>query len=252
MSTVGEARRWAEGGSLRRFAPFALLAAGLALAVVLDLDRFLALDALREHRQQLLDLVASHAVVAALTFMAVYVAAVALSVPGASFLTIAGGFLFGWAAASAMVVVAATAGATLLFLAARSAFGGVLARRAGPAVARFEAGFRKDAFSYLLSLRLLPIAPFWLVNLVPALLGVRLSTFVLSTFIGIIPGTIVYASLGSGLGATLAAGADPDLAVALQPEILLPLLGLCILALLPAVIRRVKARRGRPDADDRR
>jgi uncharacterized membrane protein YdjX (TVP38/TMEM64 family) len=141
------------------------------------------------------------------------------------------------------VVVGATVGATIVFLIARTALGDALRARAGPRVRRMEEGFRSDALSYLLVLRLIPIFPFWLVNIVPAFLGVALRTYVLGTFIGIIPGSFVYASVGNGLGAVFEAGGTPDLGIVFQPAILLPIVGLAVLALLPVGYRRYKARR---------
>jgi uncharacterized membrane protein YdjX (TVP38/TMEM64 family) len=149
-------------------------------------------------------------------------------------LTIAGGCLFGAWLATFYTVIGATAGATLVFLAVRAGFDG-LARRAGPSAARLEAGFRRNAFNYLLVLRLVALFPFWLVNLVAALLGVRLRTYVLATLIGIIPGTFVYASFGSGLSAAIE---RPGRDIMLRPAVLLPLLGLALLALLPVAYRR--------------
>ena len=112
---------------------------------------------------------------------------------------------------------------------------GGLAQRAGPFFGKLEAGFRADAFNYLLFLRLVPVFPFWLVNLVPALAGVRLGTFLFATFIGIIPGTFVYASLGSGLGRIVE---QPDLAIIFHPSVLGPIVGLAVLALIPVWYKR--------------
>ena len=152
--------------------------------------------------------------------------------------------MFGIVWASALVVSGATIGATCVFLAARTALGDVLRRKAGPWMTKLETGFQDNAFSYLLTLRLVPIAPFWLVNLVPAFFGVPLGTYVITTLVGIVPGTVVYASVGNGLGATLDAGADPDLGAIFQPAVLLPLVGLALLSLMPAVYKRIKARKG--------
>ncbi|HYE53038.1 MAG TPA: VTT domain-containing protein, partial [Azospirillaceae bacterium] len=174
----------------RRVLPLLLLAAGIALVFATGLHRHLSLASLAEHRQGLADLAARSPATAAASFILAYAAAVALSVPGAVFLTLAGGLLFGVAAGTLYTVAGATLGATLLFLAARTALGDLLRARAGPWMARLEEGLRRDALSYLLFLRLVPAFPFWLVNLVPAFLGVRLSTFVLGTFLGIIPGTL--------------------------------------------------------------
>ncbi|MGH7003098.1 MAG: TVP38/TMEM64 family protein, partial [Alphaproteobacteria bacterium] len=137
----------------------------------------------------------------------------------------------------------ATIGAVAVFLAARTAFGETLRAKAGPGLRRMEEGFRRDAFSYLLVLRLVPLFPFWLVNLVPAFAGVRLGTYTLATIIGILPGSFVIASVGNGLGALLDQGKTPDLGIIFQWDILLPILGLALLALLPVALRRMNRRR---------
>jgi len=221
-----------------RWLPLALLAAGLGLALALGLHRHLTLDALAAHRVELARFVAQEGILAAAAYVAVYALVVALSVPGATVLTLAGGFLFGTAAATGYAVAGATIGAVAVFLAARSAIGGVLRAKAGPWVARLEGGFRENAFSYMLFLRLVPLFPFWLVNLVPAVLGVPLRVYALATLIGIVPGALVYSSVGNGLGAVLDAGERPDLGLVFRPEILLPLVGLGVLALLPVAVKR--------------
>jgi uncharacterized membrane protein YdjX (TVP38/TMEM64 family) len=210
----------------------------IALAFALDLDERLSFEALRANRAALLALVAERPALTALGFVAIYATAVALSLPGALILTLAGGFLFGTALATVLVVIGATLGACVIFLIARGALGEPLRARAGPWLGRMEAGFRRDALSYLLVLRLIPLFPFWLVNLVPAFLGVPLPTFALATLVGIIPGSLVYASVGAGLGAVFEHGGTPDLGIILEPQILLPLLGLALLALLPVAYRR--------------
>jgi uncharacterized membrane protein YdjX (TVP38/TMEM64 family) len=221
----------------RRLLPVIVIAAAIALVFALRLDRYLSFDTLAQHHAWLMAKVEAAPVLAPLVFVAIYAAAAALSLPGAIFLTIASGFLFGyWGAA--LSVVGATIGATLLFLAARSALREVLRAKAGDWVRRLEAGFRDNALSYLLVLRLVPLFPFWLVNLVPAFLGVRLSTFVIGTFIGIIPGALVYASVGRGLEHLIAEGEPPDLGIIFEPDILLPLLGLALLALVPVAYKR--------------
>ena len=228
---------------LRRFLPLAILGAGLIAFFALGLHRYVSLSTLRDHQESLGTFVVDYALLASVTYMLVYAAAAAFSVPVGAVLTIAGGFMFGVVCATLLVVVGATLGATGVFLAARTALGDALRRRAGTAVQRLEAGFRENAFSYLLTLRLIPGVPFWLVNLVPAFFGVPLGTYVLATVIGIIPATVVYTGVGSGLGVTLAAGQDPDLGIIFEPAILLPLLGLAVLSLLPVVYRKIKARR---------
>jgi uncharacterized membrane protein YdjX (TVP38/TMEM64 family) len=227
---------------LRRAAPLLVLLAGLGAFFALGLQRYLSFEALARHRGILLAWVADHRVAAPLAFIAAYAVGVAVSVPGAIWFTIAGGFLFGTIAGGAYAVAAATLGATALFLAARSAFCDLLRAHAGSALQRMEEGFRRDAFHYLLVLRLVPLFPFFVVNLVPAFLGVRLTTYVLATVIGIIPATFVFASVGNGLGAVFDAGGEkPHL---LTLPVLLPLLGLAALALIPVVYRTVKRRQG--------
>jgi uncharacterized membrane protein YdjX (TVP38/TMEM64 family) len=227
------------GISVRRLVPLGLLvAAGIAF-VALGGSRYLTWAALAGNHDWLCSLVARWGFVAAALYIAVYASLVALSVPGAAVLTIAGGFLFGTWLGALCAILGATLGATAIFLAARAGLGG-LAQRAGAVVGKLEAGFRADAFNYLLVLRLVPIFPFWLVNLVPALVGVRLRTYVLATLLGIIPGSFVYASLGNGLGSVVD---EPDPGIVFHPSVLLPILGLAILALIPVGYRRWRRRR---------
>jgi uncharacterized membrane protein YdjX (TVP38/TMEM64 family) len=227
----------------RKWLPLLLLALGLAAVLLLDLDRFLSFEALRGQRSSLAGQVAEHPVRTAALYFTIYAVAIALSIPGGTVLTLTGGFLFGTVVGTALALCAATLGACIVFLAARSALGDVLKRRAGPFLKRMEEGFRTDGFHYLLVLRLIPLFPFWLVNLVPAFFGMRLSRYALATLIGIGPATIVFASLGSGLGSVFDAGETPDIGLLLSPRLLLPLIGLALLALAPVVYRRIGQRR---------
>jgi uncharacterized membrane protein YdjX (TVP38/TMEM64 family) len=231
--------------SVARFVPLVVLVLGLAAFFALGLDHYIEFSTLCHHRDALVGWAADNRLLAPVVFILAYAAMVAFSLPGGILATLVGGFLFGTGAGAVYVVVGATAGATVLFLAARTALGSVLRARAGPALKRMEAGFQRDALSYLLVLRLVPIFPFWLVNLVPAFLNVKLSTYVVGTFLGIIPGTLVFASIGSGLGTLLAECRMPDFGVVFQPRYLLPLLGLAVLALVPVLFRRWQTRRGR-------
>lgn len=226
--------------SAARLAPLLALLAGLGLVFAFGLHDYLSCSTLRDNRLWLLDWVAGHRLLAVLAFMALYTAAVALSVPGGAVLTVAGGFLFGILPATAMVVVAATAGASLLFLAARSALGDLLRTRAGPWLRKLEKGFADNALSYLLVLRLVPLFPFFVVNLVPAFLNVSLRTYVIGTFLGIIPGTFVFASVGAGLGSIFDAGGECSLDGVLTPQVLLALAGLALLALIPVAYKRLR------------
>jgi uncharacterized membrane protein YdjX (TVP38/TMEM64 family) len=238
---TGQAPEWRP--SAKRLIPVLLLVAGLVLFIALDLDRYLGFESLRENREWLIDEVDRFGILAAVVFAGLYALVIAFSIPGGAVLTIIAGFLFGTVTGAACAVLCATLGAVVVFLAARTAFGDILRARAGPGLRRMEAGFRENALSYLLVLRLIPLFPFWLVNLVPAFLGVPLSVYVLGTFFGIIPGTLVYASVGNGLGEILEAGETPDLAIIFKPVVLVPILALAVLAMLPVIYKKVKARR---------
>lgn len=227
-----------------RLLPLALIALGCGAFFALGWHHYLSFEALSENRQVLLAWCADNRVIAAAAFVAAYAVIVALSVPGAVWMTIAGGFLFGPVMATLYVVIGATLGACAIFLAARYALADYLHSRAGPSVRRMEKGFRENAFSYLLVLRLVPIFPFWLVNLVPAFLGVRLGTFALGTLLGIIPGTFVYALVGNGLGAVFDSGQRPDLGIIFEPEIFAPIIGLAALSLIPVAYKRFKHKQG--------
>jgi uncharacterized membrane protein YdjX (TVP38/TMEM64 family) len=210
----------------RRFVPLGILLAALLLFFAFGGHRYVSFAALAENREWLAVLVARAGATAALVFILVYAGLVAISVPGATLLTIT----------TAYAVTGATLGATIAFLAARAGFAG-LAGRAGQWAQRIEAGFRADGLSYLLVLRLIPLFPFWLVNLVAGAAGLRLSVFVLGTVAGIIPVTFIFASLGNGLGALIAEGRTPDSDILLDPRFLLPIIGLAVFALLPVAYK---------------
>ena len=228
----------------RRFWPVLVIVAALGLAYALGLQRYLSFTWLGEQQQALRADVVAHPVVSGALYVAAYAAAAGLSLPGAVVLTLAGGLLFGTWIGGALAVVGASIGATLLFLAARYALGDWLAARAGGALERIRPGLERDGFSYLLALRLIPLVPFWLVNLAPALVRMPTRTFVAATVLGIIPGTFVFASVGAGIGSVLAEGRTPDLSIVTRPAVLLPLLGLAALSLLPVGWRWWKGRHG--------
>jgi uncharacterized membrane protein YdjX (TVP38/TMEM64 family) len=220
-----------------RLLPLAALLAALAAAWLLGLPRLLSWPALAANRAALDALVAAHPLPAALGFVLIYTVTVALSLPGAAVLSVAGGLLFGTLAGAALAVTGASAGAVLLFLAARHALAPAMEARAGALLGRIRPGLERDGFSYLLALRLMPVFPFWLVNLAPALAGMRLAPFAAATVIGIIPGALVFASIGSGVGHVLDAGRAPDLSEIFSAPVLGPLAGLAALALLPVAWR---------------
>jgi uncharacterized membrane protein YdjX (TVP38/TMEM64 family) len=250
MSSEPQVNGAAKRISPKRLLPLLVLLVGLGLFFVFDLGHYLSWDALAEYQDWLQGRIAQYGLLANLIFIAIYAVSTAFSVPGGSFLTIVGGFLFGTVAAAVSVVFGATIGAVCLFLAARYAFYDVLHAKAGPALLKMEQGFKKNALSYLLFLRLVPLFPFWLVNLVPALLDVPLKIYVIATFIGIIPGTYIYAGLGNGVGEIIAAGETPDLSIIYNPEVLLPLLGLAVLALVPVFYKAWKAHKDKNEDND--
>ena len=211
-----------------------VLGACIAFAIA---SRYLTFAELQRNYQALAAWRDRHLALAVAAYVAVYIATVAFSVPGAVWMTLLGGFLFGVLGGAALVVASATVGATLVFLAARTVFAGLLRARAGGWVERLERGFRQGEISFLLIMRLVPAVPFFVANLVPAFLGARLRHFVWTTFVGITPATLVFVSLGSGLGEQLARGEKPDLGVIFEPHVLGPLLGLAALAALPLVLR---------------
>ncbi len=226
-----------------RFLPLLIIIIAFALAIYFRLYRFLSFDMLKSHYKTLEQWTDSHYLYAVLGFMLVYIIAVAISIPGATILTILGGFLFGTVFGTTYVVISATLGACIIFLAVQTSLGRWLENKASGWVSRMESGFQDNAFSYTLFLRLVPLFPFWVVNIVPALLDVRLSRYALATFIGIIPGSLVYASVGNGLDALFALGKTPDLGIIFKPSILVPILGLAVLSLIPIVYKKIKAKK---------
>lgn len=217
-----------------------VLAALAAFGIVRwsGLGDVLSLDTLRTHREALAAWVGGNTTLAGLAYVAAYVAAVAFSLPGAVFLTLAGGFLFGAVLGTLLTVTGATIGAMLVFLFAKAVFGANALDRFGAPAARLADGIRRNAASYLLVLRLVPLFPFFLVNLVPAFVGVRLPVYAGTTFFGIIPGTAVFSLAGAGLGAVLDQGGALTPGAILTPEILAGLLGLAALSLAAIPLRK--------------
>lgn len=242
---------------LTRWLPAAVLACGMAAVYLSGLHRYLTIETLVTHGVAIESFIASHKLAAVLIYMGIYASVVALSLPGAAAMSITGGFLFGWMLSAPVTVVAATIGAVIVFQAVKTSFGAALAERAGPMVQKLSQGFATDAFSYLLFLRLVPAFPFFIVNAVAGLCNVRLATFILATVMGIIPGSIAFAYLGTGLGSVIAAQTaaheacvaansaagcrlelDPSLLI--TRELVIAFAGLGLVALLPMAFKRLK------------
>jgi uncharacterized membrane protein YdjX (TVP38/TMEM64 family) len=227
---------------LKHLLPLALLIAGLLALWAFGLQRDLSWTSLSRHEAELLAIVAARPIEVGAAYVVVYAVTVACSLPEGALVTIAGGLLFGTVLGGALAITGASIGAVILFLAARYAFADIVPPRAAPFMARIRPRIERDGFLYLLALRLVPLFPFWLLNLVAAACGMRLLPFTLATVLGIIPGTFVYAWIGAGLAGALEGGGMPDFAAIFSPHILLPLLALALLTLLPVGWRAFKGR----------
>jgi uncharacterized membrane protein YdjX (TVP38/TMEM64 family) len=244
---------------LRRLMPLIVLAAAAALILSQGWHNLISFQQLALNQQALQGWINDNLPGALAVYAAIYIVVVALSLPGGAVLTVAGGLLFGWLLGGLATVFAATLGATAIFLIARSSLGEPLAARAGPWLGKFRAGFQESALSYLLFLRLVPVFPFWVVNLAPALLGVSLRQYVLATALGIIPGTFAFAFAGAGLDSVLAAqreafqacqaaraAGDPPCSFQFDPgtlittELLIAFVALGIVALIPAIVKKLR------------
>ncbi len=231
---------------LRRKAPILIIFAA-ALIGAFTLRDHLSFESLATHRETLLSFRDAHYPVAAIVFVAAYAVMVALSLPGALIATLTGGFLFGVFPGALFNIAGATLGAIAVFLAARAGFGAQLNDRiaaGGGAAARLMAGLRENQLSVLFLMRLVPVVPFFLANLIPAAMGVSLGRFAFTTFFGIMPGGLVYTWVGAGLSEVFAAGGTPDLGLLFKPQILGPILALAALAALPILLKAF-GRKGR-------
>jgi uncharacterized membrane protein YdjX (TVP38/TMEM64 family) len=223
---------------VKRVLPVVGLVAVMVTFFVFDLQHWFTLDALTLHHHQLQQFQTNHAVIAPLVYVLLYIGVVAFSLPGGTLMTLVGGFLFGAWQGSLLTVVAATTGASLLFLLAKTTWGDVLIKKVGPSLRQMQQGFADNALSYMFVLRLVPVIPFFLVNLAPAFLGVSLRVYVIATFFGIMPATFVFSLAGSGFGQILEQGGMLTLQGILTPHIVAALFGLAGLALMPVFYRR--------------
>ena len=228
--------------TLKRYLPLLILTLLIATAYAFGLQKHLTLDVLRDNRAILSQFVSQNLSLAALAFVGVYTSVVTLSLPAASLMTVTGGFLFGVPLGAVLSTTGATLGCAIFFTIARATLLDVMRKKAGPLVTRMAAGFAGNSFNYLLSLRLIPVFPFWVVNLAAALLGMRLPLFVAATAIGIVPGVIISATFGAGLGDVFDRGGDVTLKSVFNPSLLAALLGLALLSLAPVMIKAWRVR----------
>jgi len=227
------------------YAPFVRALPLIVIVAVAFLGAFtlrehLSFEFLRDNREALIGFRDLHFWPTVATFVLTYIIIVAFSLPGATVATLTGGFLFANFPGALFNVSSATAGATLIFLAARWGLGEKLGKKLEESqgtVKKIKDGLDENQWSMLFLIRLVPAVPFFMANLVPAFLEVPLRRFVISTFLGIIPGTVVYTSVGAGLGEVFERGETPNLGVIFEPTILLPILGLCVLATLPVLLK---------------
>ena len=223
-----------------RILPLVALIGVIGTAFALDLDSYLSLETLRNHRNGLTAWVENAGFLASLAYLAVYIGVVLMSLPGPIFVTLAGGFLFGAVQATFLTMIGATIGATIVFLIARNALGETLRQRAGPIIRKIEAGFQKNGVTYMLMLRLVPVFPFGLVNIAAAVLGVRLSIFVVTTAIGIIPAVFVVSLSGVGLDLLLQSNEEFSLGNILSPPVIATLIGFAALASVPILYKHLR------------
>lgn len=220
--------------------PFLILLLGLGVFFHFHLYQYINFQSIKTNREFLLTLVRNHPIYMSLIFIFTYALLTAISAPGAVFITLAGGFLFGVFWGTLYVVIGATIGATIIFWAAKTALHAFLYKKVANRLQKFIVGFQKNAVNYLLFLRLVPLFPFWLVNIVPAFFNIKISTFFLTTLVGILPATIAYTWLGSGLNSIFDTNQTPDLSIIFKPNILLPILALALLSLIPVIYKTFK------------
>jgi len=227
----------ATAGRAGKFALLAVFALAIIAFFVLDGERYLSLESVKANRDALLEFAQAHYVLALVIAFLVYAGAVAFSLPGGIVLSLTTGFIFGRWAGTLLAVLAATAGATLVFLAARYLFADAARRRMGALGEKISDGFTENAFHYLLFLRLVPVFPFFLVNLAPAFTNITLRTYVSGTLVGIIPGTFVYVNLGQTLGRI------DSLSGLISTETIGAFVLLGLFALVPALLKKYRSSR---------
>jgi len=223
-----------------KFLPVAVLVIGVVAFFSFGGQQCLSLNALKDNYQDILDFTNSYYLISVLIFVIAYVVVVAFSIPGATVMTLLGGLMFGLIFGSFIVVISATIGACIVFFAVGSALGEVLRQKAKGSIEKMRLGLEKDAFNYLMVLRLIPIFPFFVINIVAGMLGVKFRDFFWATLLGIIPGSVVYVWVGTSLSYIIQQGDDINLKIILEPRFILPIIALAILSIVPVFIKKSK------------
>ena len=231
---------------MKKWIPLIIILILMLITYFSGVTKYLTFESIKENRQLIHSYINQYPLLVPFLFILIYLVMTALSLPGGALLSILGGFIFGVPLSTIYTVVGATIGATIIFLAARTALGGLLKQKAGPFLSKIETGFQRNAASYLLFLRLIPLFPFWLGNLSPACFNGRTRTYIGTTLVGIIPGSYVYTQAGSGLGAIFDQGQDFSIKTVLNTEMRIALALLALFALIPIFVKRLRRDRKKP------
>ena len=231
------------GGLIKRLVPLGVIAILLLVGYFSGVHTYLSPENLSQNKATLDAFVQDNFVLAMGTYLIIYIIAVSISFPGASFLTIAGGAIFGWLIGGTLTIFGATIGASIIFLVAKTSLGDFLAEKAGPRMSKLRDGFQKDAFNYLLTLRLAPVVPFWITNLAPAFFGMDLGRYALATFLGIIPGTYAYSFIGEQVGTSFEKDSN------IVTNVTLGLAALAIASVVPLIVKYIRNRKNQATTD---
>lgn len=226
--------------TIKRFAPIIFLITGLIFFFIFDGQEYLSLDQVAQQQHNLLVWTTDNFWLSSLIYISTYIIIVTFSIPGAMVMTLLGGYLFGLFPGSLWTMIAATIGSCLVFTAVQFAFSNTLETKASGSINKMRKGFENNAFNYLLTLRLIPIFPFFVINIAAGVLKIRLSTFFWATFIGMIPGTIIYTWVGTSLGYVLDKGDKLNMTIIFEPKFILPIIGLAVLSLVPTLYKKLK------------
>ena len=199
-------------------------------------QNYLSLNVLKENYQSIIAFANSYFLLSILVFSCLYIVVVALSIPGATIMTLLGGLLFGLVLGSFIVVISATLGASIVFFAVRTALGDSLKTKGS--IEKMRRGFEKDVFNYLLALRLIPIFPLFIINIAAGIFGVKFRDFFWATLLGMVPGSVVYVWVGTSFAYAIQQGDEINLGIILEPQFIVPIVALAILLVVPVFIKK--------------